>query len=43
LMMTVLRNGSQQLGWPTWVQEIIIGAVIVIAVAIDRWRCRTRN
>ena len=35
LMMTVLRNGSQQLGWPTWVQEIIIGAVIVIAVAID--------
>jgi ribose transport system permease protein len=42
LMMTVLRNGSQQLGWPSWVQEIIIGAVIVVAVAIDRWRSARR-
>jgi ribose transport system permease protein len=42
LMMTILRNGSQQLGWPSWVQEIIIGAVIVIAVAIDRWRSAKR-
>lgn len=43
LMMTVLRNGSQQLGWASWIQEIIIGAVIVIAVAIDRWRTKTRG
>jgi ribose transport system permease protein len=36
LVMAFLRNGSQQMGWPTHVQEIIIGAVIVVAVAIDR-------
>jgi ribose transport system permease protein len=34
----VLRNGSQLLEWPTWVQEIIIGVVIVAAVGIDRLR-----
>ncbi len=38
LIMGVLRNGSQLLDWPTWVQEIIIGVVIVVAVGIDRWR-----
>lgn len=41
LIMAVLRNGSQQLDWPTYVQEILIGAVIVGAVALDRWRRRT--
>jgi ribose/xylose/arabinose/galactoside ABC-type transport system permease subunit len=34
----VLRNGSQQMGWPNYIQEIIIGAIIVVAVAIDRLR-----
>ncbi len=38
LVMGVLRNGSQLLEWPTWVQEIIIGVVIVVAVGIDRFR-----
>lgn len=38
LMMAVLRNGSQQMGWPTYVQEIMIGAVIIIAVFIDKLR-----
>jgi ribose transport system permease protein len=38
LIMAFLRNGCQQLGWHNYVQEIIIGAIIVIAVAIDRWR-----
>jgi ribose transport system permease protein len=38
LIMAVLRNGSNQMGWPTYVQEIIIGCVIVLAVALDRWR-----
>jgi ribose transport system permease protein len=37
-IMAVLRNGSQQMGWPNYIQEIIIGAIIVIAVAIDRLR-----
>ena len=39
-IMAVLRNGSQQMGWPNYIQEIIIGAIIVIAVAIDGWRSR---
>ncbi|HEX7085218.1 MAG TPA: ABC transporter permease [Vicinamibacterales bacterium] len=39
-IMAVLRNGSQQMGWPNYVQEIIIGAIIVVAVAIDGWRSR---
>jgi ribose transport system permease protein len=38
LVMAFLRNGSQQMGWPTYVQEILIGAIIVAAVAVDRWR-----
>ena len=38
LIMAFLRNGCQQVGWPNYIQEIIIGALIVIAVAVDRWR-----
>src|SRR6476660_2660475 len=41
LIMAFLRNGCQQVGWPHYIQEIIIGAIIVIAVAIDRWRTRS--
>jgi ribose transport system permease protein len=37
-IMAVLRNGSQQMGWPNYIQEIIIGAIIVLAVAVDRIR-----
>ena len=38
LIMAVLRNGSQQMGWETYAQEIIIGLVIVLAVGLDRFR-----
>lgn len=38
LVMAFLRNGSQQMGWPSHVQEMLIGAIIVVAVAVDRWR-----
>ena len=38
LIMTVLRSGSQLMGWPNYFQEIIIGTVIVLAVALDRLR-----
>jgi ribose transport system permease protein len=38
LIMAVLRNGSQQMGWPTYFQEIIIGLVIIVAVFVDRLR-----
>src|SRR6266481_1246587 len=38
LVMAFLRNGCQQMGWPNYIQEIIIGGIIVLAVAADRWR-----
>jgi ribose transport system permease protein len=38
LIMAVLRNGSQQMGWPTYFQEMIIGLVIIVAVFLDRLR-----
>jgi ribose transport system permease protein len=38
LIMAFLRSGCQQLGWENYIQEIIIGAIIVTAVALDRWR-----
>lgn len=38
LIMAVLRNGSNQMGWPTYMQEIIIGVVIILAVGLDRLR-----
>lgn len=38
LIMSFLRNGCQQMGWANYVQEIIIGVIIVFAVAIDQLR-----
>ncbi len=38
LTMAILRNGSNQMGWPTFMQEIIIGVVIIIAVGVDKLR-----
>jgi ribose transport system permease protein len=38
LVMAFLRNGCQQMGWANYVQEIIIGVIIVLAVAADRYR-----
>ena len=43
LIMALLRNGTNQLGWETYTQEIIIGVVIVLAVALDRWRQARRH
>jgi ribose transport system permease protein len=40
LIMTVIASGCTQRGYPNWVQEIITGAIIVIAVALDRLRHR---
>lgn len=42
LIMAFLRNGCQQVGWPNYIQEIIIGAIIVIAVAAES-RARARG
>jgi ribose/xylose/arabinose/galactoside ABC-type transport system permease subunit len=38
LLMAVLANGCTLTGVPNYVQEIVVGAIIVIAVAIDRLR-----
>jgi len=38
LIMAFLRNGCQLMGWPNYIQEIMIGAIIVVAVALDRFR-----
>lgn len=38
LIMAFLRNGCQLMGWPNFIQEIIIGVIIVLAVATDRLR-----
>jgi ribose/xylose/arabinose/galactoside ABC-type transport system permease subunit len=40
LIMTVIASGCTQMGVANWVQEIITGAIIVIAVALDRLRHR---
>lgn len=40
LIMAILRNGCNMLGVPTFVQEIIIGGIIVGAVLIDQQKHR---
>jgi len=36
--MAVIAIGCAQRGLPNWVQQIVTGAIIVLAVALDRWR-----
>ncbi len=43
LIITILRNGGVKMGWPQYTQEIVMGAVIVVAVAIDNLRQRGRT
>jgi ribose transport system permease protein len=43
LIMTVIRSGCSQMGLPNWVQEIITGVIIVLAVALDRMRHRSKE
>jgi ribose/xylose/arabinose/galactoside ABC-type transport system permease subunit len=42
MLMTEIRTGCTHAGLPNWVQEIITGSIIVVAVAIDRLRHRHR-
>ena len=39
--MAVIQIGCSQHGLPNWLQEIVTGAIIVLAVALDRWRSRS--
>jgi ribose/xylose/arabinose/galactoside ABC-type transport system permease subunit len=38
LTITMLYMGGQQMDWPKWVQEMVIGGIIILAVAVDRLR-----
>jgi ribose transport system permease protein len=40
LLMTVIDTGGVHRGWQSWVQEIVTGVIIVVAVALDRARHR---
>jgi ribose/xylose/arabinose/galactoside ABC-type transport system permease subunit len=40
LIIGTLNAGAQQAGWPKWVQEVAIGAIIILAVALDQLRSR---
>ena len=40
LIMTVVANGCTKLELPNWVQEIVTGGIIIVAVAVDRLRHR---
>ncbi len=39
-IMSFLRNGCTMMGWPNYIQEIIIGFIIVVAVSLDQIRYR---
>jgi ribose transport system permease protein len=38
LLMTVIKTACNHLGWPNWIEEIVTGIIIVVAVALDRAR-----
>ncbi len=40
LIMTVVANGCTKLGLDNWVQEIVTGGIIILAVALDKLRHR---
>jgi ribose/xylose/arabinose/galactoside ABC-type transport system permease subunit len=40
LIIGTLNAGAQQAGWEKWVQEVAIGAIIIVAVALDQLRFR---
>ena len=42
LIIGTLNAGAQQAGWPKWVQEIVIGGIIIIAVALGQLRHRRK-
>jgi ribose transport system permease protein len=43
LTMALLRTGSQYMDWPTYMQEIIIGVLIILAVGLDQFRQARRS
>lgn len=43
IIMATVRAGGSQMGMPNWVQQIATGAIIMLAVALDRWRQAARS
>jgi ribose/xylose/arabinose/galactoside ABC-type transport system permease subunit len=43
VLMTILRNGCNMMGWENYVQNVIVGVVIIGAVAIDGIKHRLRG
>lgn len=43
LIMTVVANGCTKLELPNWVQEIVTGGIIIVAVTLDRLRHRRQD
>ena len=42
-IMAVIQLGSSQRGLPNWVQQIVTGIIIILAVALDHWRQHGHN
>lgn len=43
LIIGTLYAGAQQAGWEKWIQEVVIGVIIVAAAALDQLRNRSRR
>jgi ribose/xylose/arabinose/galactoside ABC-type transport system permease subunit len=43
LLLTVIKAGCTHVGMPNWIQEILTGAIIVVAMTLDRLRQRTAS
>jgi lysophospholipase L1-like esterase len=42
-ILTVIKAGCTHLGMPNWIQEILTGAIIVVAMTLDRVRQTARD
>ena len=38
LLIKLLDNRCTAVGWPNYVQELVVGHIIIAAVAVDQWR-----
>ena len=38
LTITILYMGGQQMGWPKWVQEMVIGGIIIAITDVETLR-----
>jgi ribose/xylose/arabinose/galactoside ABC-type transport system permease subunit len=43
LLLTVIKAGCTHLGMPNWIQEILTGGIIVVAMTLDRVRQAARD